>query len=273
MAKETDINLLENFVGAKSWNIEDSEGNVYDFNDTAGVEFNIIEHNTINVLHTINASFDTSTGRVTVSFDTNHTSTPGYYDYQLVETKNNGNKMYLQLGNLSIEQLEGLTTGIDAFIRSETPANLSIVPNFKNQKIKYWQSFLSILTNPIKTNPHNEASWSILEKALIGKLVIYEALLLATKGSYVGFINATSKTDTSTQSSGGVKSITTGPTSVEFHDVSSSVSSMMKPNGPAGLSAFDKFKEDLCILAKRLRISLPMCPPLNEGPVIPKVHR
>lgn len=82
-------------------------------------------------------------------------------------------------------------------------------------------------------------------------------------------------TVTTVTGSGALKSLETGPSKAEWYDSSTTVSTLFKPAaGKDGRSVFDELTSDICSIAHRLRIKLPMCKPLVHGVIVPcKVGR
>jgi hypothetical protein len=197
----------------------------------------------------------------------NNTSTPGNFTYFLLKNPE-GTPVTEYSGKLVIREIQYEEDSIENYITSELPINISLNPTFLTKKINFWKLFLQVLTNPIKENPIADDSWSSLEKALIAKLVVYDALLLASKGSFMAFMDLGQAISTSSDSSGGVKHIVTGPSEVEFFDKTAMIKEMFKKQNK-GISPFEGLTQDVCYLASRLRIRLPMCNQLVNSPVIP----
>ena len=102
--------------------------------------------------------------------------------------------------------------------------------------------------------------------SLLAKLIVNDALELSLKGSYVQFLGG-DYTSIETIGGGGVKSIETGPTKVEYYDTAASAKSATSSSG-GGQSTYEILKESICGLANWLKVKLPMCEQLKY-PVVP----
>lgn len=145
---------------------------------------------------------------------------------------------------------------IQAYLDSELPKNIQLTPEYVDQRIRFWRNFLQGGFNISDTNLYIEEAWPVLANALLAKLVVYDAMLLAMSGNLVGFLGGDY-----TQGSdwgGSIKRIETGPASVEFHPIGNTFSNLFKA-GANGMSAFDNLIITLCGLANKLGIKLPMC--------------
>ncbi len=166
------------------------------------------------------------------------------------------------------------TLFIDDFLNADLPEGLSIDPTSKDVWIQKWQEWLHILIDPHIPTPdiNNETAWPNLMNALIAKLVIHDAYTRAAEGAIVlSMQQATgSQETTSPDSAPQEKLIETGPTKVEWHDAASTIKAMMKIGaGEEDKSIFDLMRQQICRLASRQRVTLPMCPPLAHSPVVP----
>ena len=174
---------------------------------------------------------------------------------------------------------------IDSYIPKELVK--SMTPEEKALHINKWQLYLQPLVVRSSENEipleqyNNELYYEGLENQLIMELAAFDYLyvkvlnLLSSTGNYVHDITSSKS---SVQDSGGdpddsargdrVKRITTGPTEVEYYDtVTDSTSSLvrhyltaLKPG-----EAIDLLKQNICMLASRLEIFLPIC----NKPLIP----
>lgn len=155
----------------------------------------------------------------------------------------------------------------------------------KRQFIEKWQLYLQPLVNhtiPIEEF-NNELYYEALENQLIMELAAYDFLVI----QITNLIKASSQTvvdnnsnsqsrngdDGSQVNSGAVKKITTGPTEVEYfdggasdNDSSSNVIKAMQPGG-----VIDLLKQEICMLAERLDIYLPICSRIRSTVIEPKV--
>jgi hypothetical protein len=73
---------------------------------------------------------------------------------------------------------------------------------------------------------------------------------------------------TTTTSAGGLRSLQEGPSKAEWYNSSETITNILK-SGTNGVSPFDQLRQDICTLAARLRISLPLCAALPVPTIIP----
>lgn len=158
----------------------------------------------------------------------------------------------------------------------------------KRRFIQKWQLYMQPLVNhciPIEEYS-NELYYEALENQLIMELAAYDYMVLKVNqmvqalSNYVYTSNKSKDTSYSPDEAsedddkaGNVKHITTGPTEVEYFDpatassdYSSQIIKAMKPDG-----LIDLLKANICMLAERLDIYLPICSRPSKRVVVPKV--
>lgn len=167
-----------------------------------------------------------------------------------------------------------LSNSIYVLINTYIPYSIfgKVPSSVKQQFIEKWQLYIQPLVNheiPVE-DFNNELYYEALENQLIMELAAYDYMILNIQN----VINATSQTiikdnsqssgsssDTSSASEGSIKKIVTGPTEVEyFNDTESEkdfISNITKATQPGGF--IDILKQNLCMLAGRLDIYLPIC--------------
>lgn len=167
-----------------------------------------------------------------------------------------------------------LSGSIYQLIDTYIPENIFgvVTTSTKRQFIEKWQLYLQPLVNhciPLQEY-NNEMYYEALENQLIMELAAYDF----TSVQVANMVKAQAQSileNNTTSSSGGseppdgyqgdVKKIQTGPTQVEYfnpnEDESDLASNIIKALGPGGL--LDMMKENLCMLAGRLDIYLPIC--------------
>lgn len=168
-----------------------------------------------------------------------------------LKTISDGSFEVLAKGDYSLTSLYNESDSVDEFILSELPNGLTLSDTFKQTKKRYWQLYLAPSLNISQELLFNESIWGALANSLIAKLIVNDSLILALKGNLTQFKSS----DGSKVTGGGVKAITTGPNSVEFYDVSTTVSKMFSPNSN-GLSIFDQLTKDIAMLSERLGITM-----------------
>lgn len=177
---------------------------------------------------------------------------------------------------------------IDAYLPSDVFGELDF--SQKRKFIQKWQLYLQPLVNhcvPVEEYS-NELYYEALENQLIMELAAYDYMVLKVNqmvqalSNYVYSSNRTSHTEYTPDydgenggdRAGNVKHITTGPTEVEYFDsatassdYSAQIIKAMKPDG-----LIDLLKANICMLAERLEIYLPICSRPNRRVVVPRVE-
>lgn len=160
---------------------------------------------------------------------------------------------------------------IDTYIPEDIFGKLTLKE--KQQYIEKWQLYIQPLVDhdiPIEEFS-NEGYYEALENQLIMELAAYDfmvvqiSLMVGASAETVKENNSTSSSETETsessRASGEVKKIQTGPTEVEFFNETDSESktssNIIKAMQPGGI--IDILKQNLCMLAERLSIYLPIC--------------
>lgn len=260
---EIDIGLVKDKAVNKTFVFTDDDG-VYDFTDST-VILRLYKETPVE----IDCTFDLATGTVTVPFTTAHTDTLGLFEYVIEETKADTSVIPLVKGNIEILDYVPFSQNIEAFLASELPSNLTLTSNYRNQRIMYWRLFLQSAFDIPDEDLNTESAWPTLVNILFAKLVVYDAMMLAATGSFIHFLGG-SYTSTSTLS-GNTKSVETGPTKVEYYDISSSAKNALTSSG-GGVSMLDVLKSSICGLSNKLRVKLPMCDAKNKV-ISPKYYQ
>lgn len=202
------------------------------------------------------------------------------------DTKKGETYTYSQVIVVNIEAETSLNASIydliDYYIPEEIMVKMSLQE--KQMYINKWQLYIHPLVNHFipKEEYNNELYYEGLENQLIMELSAWDYLhtklynLLARAGQYLGNVTGLTEeeTDGIGQSRGDrIKKITTGPTEVEYFDamsdsIGSLYSTYYKALQPGGL--IDEIKKQLCMLAERLEIYLPLCQH-NRMVKVPKV--
>lgn len=214
----------------------------------------------------------------------------GTYVVVLKITNNNGGQVVSKIKAITVSdkvktQLRGsIYELIDTYIPEDIFGKVPL--DTKQQFIEKWQLYIQPLVNheiPIEEF-NNESYYEALENQLIMELAAYDymvlqiSLVIGSNAETLKESNSISSSETSeTEStksigeSGGVRRIQTGPTEVEFdieseHKILSNVIKAMQPGG-----IIDILKQNLCMLAERLLIYLPICPNCSTKVVVPRV--
>lgn len=140
----------------------------------------------------------------------------------------------------------------------------------KQYYIQKWQLYVYPLVNHTidVSNYSNELYYEALENTLIMEAAAYDFLVERSNQivQEAGNLVSEASGSSSSQGSSGIKQITTGPTEVQYFDVnteaSERLSQIVKALKPDGVIAL--LRDNLCMLAERLEIYLPIC---RRGPV------
>ena len=174
---------------------------------------------------------------------------------------------------------------IDRYLPREF--NLRMSSQDKDLFINKWQLYIQPLVNhEIPVDKYNdELYYEGLENQLIMELAVYDfiysrltALLGGTAGSLEKYITGNSGPVPGDGEGGQrIKQITTGPTEVQYYDeITDSLGALYKAYTQASQKGgwLDQFRANICMLASRLDIYIPLCDQQIEV-VVPKVvnHR
>ena len=211
----------------------------------------------------------------TLNNPTHEFDKPGFYKVILVvkdpASNTVGSEQRVPVTDKAKTHLSG---SIYQLIDTYIPENIFgvVTTSTKRQFIEKWQLYLQPLVNhciPLQEY-NNEMYYEALENQLIMELAAYDFMSVQVANMVKAQAQSILENNT-TSSSGGseppdgyqgdVKKIQTGPTQVEYfnpnEDESDLASNIIKALGPGGL--LDMMKENLCMLAGRLDIYLPIC--------------
>lgn len=208
-------------------------------------------------------------GFAVVDFDIAETSQDSPVDFILVEDLGAEGEQNLQYGSINFIDLSKQVIPFKDMVENETPGNMVIPENFVNYKSYEWRLFLQTAITPNMTDLDltNETAWPVQVNMLIAKLVVYDYIQKQLK-QFLG-----SSTSTDQVSGAGIKKIETSPASVEYFDTINSLGDFFKAD-KSGKSPMSVVAQDICLLADKLRISLPqICGPLSSNPILPIIVR
>ena len=204
--------------------------------------------------------------------------TSGFYTVKLTVGNDTATKTVVVSDHVSTTLKGSIYNLIDRYIPKSLVDSMSTED--KEVYLSKWQLYLQPLVNheiPI-SEYSNELYYEALENQLIMELAVYDLIygriynLLLSTGSNLENLMAGSN-GSGEDGEGRIKQITTGPTEVQFYDsLSESMSSLYKTytqiTQPGGL--LDELKKNICMLASRLDIYLPICTSSNQV-VVPRV--
>lgn len=210
---------------------------------------------------------------------------PGFYQVTLTVTDSSGfNSTVSKTVIVTTKSKTHLTDSIYVLIDNYIPSVIGdgLTMEDKAMYINKWQLYIGPLVNhdtPIE-DYNDELSYEGLENQLIMELAAWDFLnvrvmnILIQANGYIGEITSSTDNPDSDQADSArgdrIKSITTGPTEVQYYDkLTESGSSLFKAFTdalkPGGI--IDELRKNLCTLANRLDIFLPFCE--NYRPIIP----
>ena len=227
----------------------------------------------------------TTTSTCAILDDPHRYSELGTYQVKLSVINEEGIEIGSALKEVTLITHTALSSKISDLITNNIPEVLR--PGFSSVKesfIEKWQLYLQPLVNhciPIEQF-NNELYYEALENQLIMELAAYDYLVMELSKAISNMAVATSKSFEIDEATGtvtgtsddNVKKITTGPSEVEFFDKYDSASSVVKAlsgsrAGEPGLIVM--LRTNICMLAKRLQIYLPLCGDESNTMVSPQV--
>lgn len=195
-----------------------------------------------------------------------HTFTsPGTYIVRLQITNNApGTPLVTSITrNIIVNTVPVLPVSLKDFILLKVPPPINIPPGAIDAYVATYQLYMQPLVNSpgvADVDTFNEAAYPPLVNALIAYTVAYQITLdnvgkNLILGSSTGIVGG---------QPGLVKKIETGPSNAEFQDMANLQKQIYGKNG-----LLEQLKMELCKLASRLLIKMPMCPPLPSPIFIP----
>lgn len=165
---------------------------------------------------------------------------------------------------------------INTYLPAETFGEMD--PKIKNQFINKWQLYLGPIVNHRipECEFTNELYFEALENQLIMELAAYDYMVLKVNQMFQGVthkLDSHSTGESESEGENSVKHITTGPTEVEYFNgedfLGDAISAIVKAMNPDGVIAL--MRNQVCMLAARLDIYLPICQRLPDKKVVPRV--
>lgn len=215
----------------------------------------------------------------------------GFFTVKLIVTNADGEDTLIQtIGASDVDDM--LNASILELVLHFIPSGLlpEMTTTEKIALIRKWQLYLQPLVEiPYMVaveDTYNEYKWPGLVNNLIAQLVAYDIIIQAANQ----FIASSTKISEGSINPGEpgepipprkqqIKSIETGPaktewyedkTSVEDSEAANNISQAIANSTKAG-GALDQMQQNICQLASRVRIFLPICGQLEHSPIIPRV--
>lgn len=254
---EIDFSLIQGRDTIKTFTINNPDGSPFDmFGKT--IKCRVYKTLEVDLVGVVSGTLN---NKVAFNFNNTVNTDLGVFEYEFYE--DTAIDEFFGRGNITWVTATDFTTQILTLVGVEAGA-LVIPSDYVTQSILYWKLFLQAHFGISDEDLPNDAAWPVLVRFLIAKLVVWS------------YVNTQIMTGTLAGVSGmdgngdfGIKKIVTGPTETEYFDQLKTISDMMKPNA-SGQSGFSLLQNDLCLLAGKLRVSLPqICGFLSEAPVTP----
>jgi hypothetical protein len=253
--KELDFILYTNKNQVKTFVFTNLDDTIYDLTGSTVDMYIYIDPSSPLVLSGV---ITIATGRVLFNFPAVDFTLPGIWEYLIEETKTDSSNVALIRGNIKVEDYIPFSQSIDAFLDTDLPVDITLEANYKIQRILYWRTFLAPAFYIPAGNINTDSAWPMMANALIAKLVSYDTLMLAAKGSLLHLLGTTSSTS-STTTTGGIQEIETGPARVRFFQPSETMQQVFSSTSKGGFSVLDTLISDICGLANYLKVKVPMC--------------
>lgn len=255
---QLDFKLYKGKTQEKSFTFRSEDGTYMDLTDST-VKLDI--YNPIDGLlkSSINGTLDIATATAVFTFDSSILDWDGSYEYYIVKVKAGEVDVNLLYGNIILEAYTTFSQTISSYLESELPIGFVPSVNFVNQKTRYWRLFLQSAFDITDSLLNVDSAWPELVNALIAKLIAHDTLMTSIRGNLITAFGENIVTSERTIAMGGdVKSIETGPSKVEFHPVSETLMQLLKST-TTGQNLLIQLSEDICGLARRVSVKIPMC--------------
>ena len=263
--REIDFTLFKDKNQSRTFAFTNDDDTVYDM---TGSTVKLLLYLTSTPLE-ISGSVTILTGKVIFNFLATDLTALGKYEYLVEETTSGLTKIPLTKGNLTVSQYVPFSESIEAYLASELPTDITLTEDYRSQRITYWRRFLMNAFYVGEGNLNVDSAWQPMQNAFIAKLIAYDVLMLAAKGSIMHIFGTATIHNETALSGGDIKKIVTGPSEVEFFSGGDGLEKIMKA-GPQG-SALDTLISDICGLANFLKVKVPMCK-ANKVPFFPKFY-
>lgn len=160
---------------------------------------------------------------------------------------------------------------LDQLVEQSLPTGFSVSAQFKNRSLMKWQLLLGEGLGITPSSWYTLTAYSPLAILLFSNLVIYDALVVASRASFILTLGSSGVGETASAVEANPKRITTGPTEVEFHSSGDELSKLLKSGTSESLIGM--FMGEACMVANKLGIKLPFCKQLNPHICLKKATR
>lgn len=215
-------------------------------------------------------AWDFGDGNTDTVQNPSHTySRRGFFVVSLVATNADGSSDTFQrsVGVTDVADIPVLPVSTYNIVLSYLPEGTTYGLSEIDTLIRKWRLYLQPLVHdPLVSdaNVFSEFYWLPLWNLLIAESVALDIIIQSANQMIVNTNNVGSGT-----AGGSLKKVVTGPDQAEWNSPTESTdasSSLLKPGG-----AIDTLKQQICMLASRLRIRLPICKDLRYSPNLPEV--
>lgn len=160
-----------------------------------------------------------------------------------------------------------LSQSIYTLVKQYIPENITYSPAELKGLIEKWQLYIQPLVNHLiaPEDVFNEFAYTPLENTLVAQLAAYD-IIIQGANAYISSIS-----NGGTTSKRAIKKITTGPTDVEWFPDTEAGNAMKSIFTTGG--AFEQIKQSICMLARRVSITLPIICPAHNVVVAPLIGK
>jgi PKD repeat protein len=217
-------------------------------------------------------NFGDDSAPVTTANPTHIYSIPGVYTVSLVTTLEEveSEPFTQELIIVGIPSIE-----IPEIVSLELPASVAITESLREYYLLKWKLYLQSAFELTDEQLYNPNSYNQLQKMLLGKLVAYDRMLLEAQTYMASSMGSGGSSEVESEitintPSGAIKKIEVGPTKTEWYAGSEILTKFFARNPQTGQSVFEDLTSGICLLAKKLKVKLPMCSMNNLNPVVPQ---
>lgn len=248
---EIDFALIQNRLTSKKFAINNKDGTPHGMSGSTVTMTVYKETGDIAIVGIISG---TDSNEVSFEFGPTINTELGTFEYEIIEDPATGEDLSIGRGNIIWLTSTQFTTQIFTLIEGESkPFGITVDDNYRTQSVLYWKLYLQGGFNIDDEDVELDSVWPTLVRFLIAKLVVHSWLTGLLRGSLMGGFAA------GDGAPGPLKKLETGPSNAEWHDGATSLANLLKV-GPDGLNAMDRLSSDICSLARRVAVYLPMCP-------------
>lgn len=180
---------------------------------------------------------------------------PGTYKVSLKASNDDGESILSKNLVINVGIIYPYT--IKDLVALDLPNNISLNEQFFEITQNKWFLFFKDGQSPVveEENIYEEAYYKPILRNLIAKLIVHDFLEQSINSAIQSSLNSFQQGG----SQGGIKKVETGPTNAEWHDKTDQIANLTKAGNKNSNSPIDRLKDEICQLASRAQVYLPMC--------------